>query len=176
MDELILIRPHRAYGEQVAAYRAEFLEDGSSMDGCSSLRIMEDPEEWFLQSEALADKNTVPVNWVQSTQFIAVRKSDDCLVGMIQVRHEFNDHLRKYGGHVGYSVRPSERRKGYAREMLRLVLPYCRELGLEKVLITCNVENEGSRRTILANGGVFESRVFEEEESVWLERYWVSLL
>lgn len=72
-------------------------------------------------------------------------------------------------------VRPSERRKGFAAQMLRLCLPRCRELGLTRVLITCLRENEASRRTILANGGVYESTVYEPREGEHLERYWIDL-
>jgi predicted acetyltransferase len=59
--------------------------------------------------------------------------------------------------------------------MLRMVLPFCREIGLEKVLITCNDGNVGSEKTILANGGKYESTVFEPDEKVYLKRHWISL-
>ena len=87
----------------------------------------------------------------------------------------FNEYLEKYAGHIGYSVRPSERRKGYATAMLRDALPYCRELGITDVLISCVVGNEGSRKTILNNGGVYESTVHEPELDRDLERYWIHL-
>jgi predicted acetyltransferase len=110
-----------------------------------------------------------------ATQFLFIRKSDDKLVGMIQVRHYFNDYLEKYAGHIGYSVRPSERRKGYAKEMLKMVLPYCREIGIDRVLITCIDGNIASEKTILANGGVYESTVHEPNENEDLKRFWITL-
>ena len=104
-----------------------------------------------------------------------VREEDHKIVGMIQVRHCFNDYLEKYGGHIGYSVAPDERRKGYASQMLEMVLPECRKLGIGKVLITCRKGNEGSRKTILKNGGIYESEVYEPDNKVYLERYWIDL-
>lgn len=175
MERLTLIKPNAAFSAEIASYRRAFLEDGSSMDGCGSLKRMENPADWLAQVEKMARKETVPANGVPSTQFIYVREKDGRIVGMIQVRHCFNDFLRMYGGHIGYSVRPSERRKGYATQMLQDSLPFCREIGLERVLITCIDANIGSKKAIMANGGVYESTVFEPKGQVHLERYWIDL-
>ena len=94
---------------------------------------------------------------------------------MLQIRHELNEYLRLYAGHIGYSVRPSARRQGVAKWMLSNALPFCRALGLRRVMIACEPWNEGSRRTILANGGVYEKTVHEPQEDIDLEQYWVEL-
>ena len=170
-----LIEPTMEYDSQIQAYRREFLETEGSMDGCGSLRRFETTREWLDQVEALRRPETTPPQLVPSTQYIYVRESDSKVVGVIQIRHCFNEFLEKYAGHIGYSVCPTERRKGYATQMLRLVLPACKALGLDRVLISCVEGNEGSKRTILRNGGVYESTVYEPGEGVYLERYWIDL-
>lgn len=175
MENLILITPTEKHCDEIVSFREECLRVGSSMDGCGSLRRMEDPHDWLNQVDSFSKAETVPENFVVSTQFIYVRESDNRIVGMIQVRHYFNEFLEKYAGNIGYCVRPSERRKGYAVKMLHDCLPYCRKIGLSKVLISCIDSNEASRRTILSNGGVYESTVFEPNKSVNLERYWIDL-
>lgn len=175
MEEFTLIRPTSEYASQITEYRHEFLDAGDSMDGTGPLRRIKDPEEYITVCSEYEDPATVPSHLVPATQFFFIRKSDNKLVGMIQIRHSFNDFLEKFGGHIGYSVRPSERRKGYAREMLKMALLFCREIGLEKVLITCIDGNVGSEKTILANGGVYESTVHEPNENEDLKRFWIAL-
>lgn len=174
MDDLKLIFPTAAYADQIAAYRRAFLESGDSMDGTGILRDCEDPLDWIRKSEDLLHGENLPENWVPATHLICVRETDNCLVGMIQVRHRFNDFLEKYGGNIGYSVHPGERRKGYASWMLKNILPLCWELGLKRLLITCTSKNTASRKVILANGGVYESTVYLAEEDEHIERYWIA--
>ncbi len=170
-----LIEPTMEYEKEIQAFRQDFLSYGGSMDGCGSLRHFDNIEDWIEQVDMLKHTETTPPGRVTSTQYIYVRESDNKVVGVIQIRHFFNDYLEKYAGHIGYSVCPSERRKGYATQMLKLVLPVCKELGIKNVLVCCLNDNEGSRRTIIKNGGVYESTVHEPEKDRLLERYWISL-
>ena len=177
MEQMLLVRCAPDYAAQIASYRQECLDTGSRMDGCGPLRRMEDPMDWVRWCQSWDTDGALPtdMDWVRTTQFLYIRASDNKMVGTIQVRHTLNQMLAAYGGHIGYSVRPSERRKGYAARMLREVLPFCRQLGLSRVLITCTPDNEASRRVILSAGGVYELTVFEADRNRELERYWIDL-
>ena len=172
--EVFLTTPSGEYLEKIADYREELLKE-NFMPGCGPLRTTPNLKKWLKKTALYSDKDTVPSDLVVSTQFICIRKSDERLIGMIQVRHSLNDYLMDFGGHIGYSVRPSERKKGYAKEMLRLALGYCKEIGVENVLIACEENNEGSRRTILSNGGVYEETVYEPDKKQNLQKYWIEL-
>lgn len=173
--ELFLVEPREEYAEQIVEYRKEFLDAGDSMDGTGPLRVCDDPVVYIAECEKHKSTLTLPEGRVIATQFFCVRKEDDRIVGMIQVRHYMNEYLSMYAGNIGYSVRPSERRKGYATSMLGAVLPYCREIGLDKILISCHEGNIGSEKTILSNGGIYESTVEEPGEELGLKRFWITL-
>ena len=105
--------------------------------------------------------------------FFVYDRERDILVGAVDIRHSLNEALLLDGGHIGDGVRPSERRKGYATEMIALALDECRKLGIEKVLMVCNKENTGSAKSIRNNGGVLENEINVEGETV--QRYWIQL-
>ena len=105
---------------------------------------------------------------------LAIRRRDDKVVGVIDLRHHINHPiLGTWGGHCGYSVRPSERGKGYAKEMLRLNMQNAKSMGIEKLLITCDLKNAASEKTILANGGVYENTINVDGRD--LKRYWITV-
>ena len=172
-EALRLVRPDESWLEEIRAYRAEFLAADSSMDGAGPLRRFEDPADWLEMVRCYEDPAAVPEGKVPATELLCVRGGR--ILGMLQIRHRLNAYLEQFAGHIGYSVRPSERRKGVATRMLALALPLCRQLGLRRVMIACQPWNEGSRRTILANGGIYEKTVHEPERNVDLERYWITL-
>lgn len=115
----------------------------------------------------------LPDGFVESSTFWLTNGSGDKLIGAIDIRHRLNEHLSFRGGHIGYGIRPSERKKGYATMMLSLALKECIKIGLPKVLITCSKSNIGSAKTIINNGGILDSE--DIENGVMFQRYWITL-
>jgi predicted acetyltransferase len=115
----------------------------------------------------------VPPGWVAVSTFWLVDGGE--YIGSTNVRHVLNDYLRDYGGHIGYTIRPSKRRQGYGIEICRLALIEAARIGLDRVLITCDDDNPGSRKIIEANGGVLEDVVPQPDRNVPKRRYWVDV-
>lgn len=171
-----LVKPSQEHLEDIRLYRQEFFENGGNFNGDSGLRKFEDISAWLLQCRLMENKETLPnPDWVEAEQFILVQEGTTRVLGMINFRHYLNEYLAQYGGHIGYGIRPSERRKGYAKGMLLLCLEHCCKRGLEKVMLSCYADNEASRRTILACGGKYEETVWESTGEKWLEKYWITL-
>ncbi len=174
MSKIKLVKPAVEYAEDIMTYKEEFLQSGDSMAGCGSLRDQNTVEGWLHEIDLLENEETCPEGKVCSSTYLAVRVDDNRIVGIIDFRHHI-DHpiLGLWGGHIGYSVRPAERRKGYAKEMLKQVLQKCREHGLSKVMVTCDENNIASKKTIILNGGIFDKDVLVDGETT--KRYWISL-
>ncbi len=114
----------------------------------------------------------LPDGFVECSTFWLINENNRIL-GAIDIRHRLNDYLLFRGGHIGYGIRPSERRKGYASSMLSFALKECKTVGLSKVLITCSKSNSGSARTIIKNGGILESE--DSDNGEIFQRYWIDL-
>ena len=111
---------------------------------------------------------------VPDSVFFLLDEDRNRLLGAVNIRHYLNDYLLKEGGHIGDGIRPSERRKGYATEMVRLALIECKKLGIDRVLMTCDKDNIGSAKSILKNGGVLENEFLNEDGNIE-QRYWIDL-
>lgn len=172
-----LVRPTADLFDSWAAAVAEFGE--GHVDG-SGLTAPVTPDRATLDAliadaERLADTSIAPpVDRVHNNLYWVVDGAE--VVGFLSFRHTLNEWLAEAGGHIGYSVRSSRRRQGIASAALRLGLERAREIGLERVLITCDVDNEGSYRTIERAGGVLQDISDQSERGMgMLRRYWVAL-
>lgn len=180
MEQIELVEPQNKYADDIWQFRQEILEyhvdNEDRFAGCMSLDTSTSADEWIRICELRKNEETCGDvgTTVPSHMYLAVRKDDNKIVGVIDLRHHINHPiLGTWGGHCGCSVRPSERGKGYAKEMLRLNILNAKELGIPRLLITCDVTNKASEKTILANGGVYEKTI--DVDGCKMKRYWITV-
>lgn len=174
MDSIVLISPGPEHEKKVWELRQELRDAGDrdAFAGCEGLEEYDTYAGWLERLRLFSDPATVPEGFVDASVYLAVRPGDGRAVGIIDLRHHINHPiLSTWGGHIGYIVRPSERGKGYAPQMLRLCVEKARQRGIERVLVTCHPENTASERTILRCGGAYENTVETEDGPV--KRYWI---
>jgi predicted acetyltransferase len=114
-----------------------------------------------------------PEGYVPQSEFWLVDGEE--YIGHVGIRHELNEHLKTVGGHIGYTIVPSKRGLGYGNKILELALPKAKELGIDRVLLTCDVTNTASRKIIEKNGGVLENQIPNPETGVDKLRYWIDI-
>lgn len=171
--ELKLVFPTEEYEQEWKEIVEEIEEAEETMVPHALKKDTDDYAEYLEIVRRYSKGVDIPSDRVPSEVFFLVKEGEKRILGAIDIRYELTDYLLKYGGHIGYGIRPTERKKGYASEMLRLALDICREKGLKRVLITCDKNNVGSARTMLNNGAVLENEVENGEEIT--QRYWIEL-
>jgi len=169
--------PTKEYEQSAFEFIQEFYEHSSEINGEGGLG-------WFLENstytERLAkvykdlDIANVSEGRVPAFTYFYVREEDDKVIGMINVRLALNDFLREQGGHMGYSIRPTERGRGYGTQMLREALAFCKAIGLHEVVITCDKINIVSAGIIKNCGGVLEAEFYSDFFKEVIQRYKVS--
>ncbi len=167
-----LVRPTLEMKEEAMVYRQAHFDAGERViSGSELLDQTEDYEEWVRSVAANTSTETVNPAWVVTDTFFAVDENGS-IVGIIDLRHTLNDFLQDFGN-VGYSVKPSERRKGYATEMFRQVREIARQAGMQELHMAVHRDNEPSVKTIVNAGGVV-CRSFIAEEK-WADMYLIQL-
>ena len=163
-----LRRPTLADKEAILSMMAEFEETQSAHDGGFWDAEAFVYEAWLESNRDMEMGLGIPEGWVPAVQLVAFAR-DGQAVGFLNLRLRLSAYLLEEGGHIGYSIRPSERGKGYAKEALRQGLQIAKEKTIKRALVTCSTENPASRAVILANGGQFE------DVRNGTERYWIEL-
>ncbi|HYH01832.1 MAG TPA: GNAT family N-acetyltransferase [Bacillota bacterium] len=172
MSNLRLIVP-------VVQLRSQYLEMyhdwGTTGERVVPMSLQRDPTDFGAMVNNLWNASQgigLPAAFVPCSTYWMVNEADKIL-GVVDIRHRLTPTLRQWGGHIGYGIRPGERRKGYATQLLQLALDRAQTLGIEKVLITCDKENIGSAKVIMKNGGKLEDEAMVD--GVIIQRYWIDL-
>ena len=179
MEKFYLELPSIERKEEALDYLKEHIDYKSDINGTEGINRIKDGftyEDWLDEVTKAPDEEWAKsVGRVPATTYFTIRESDNKIIGMVNFRHSLNERLRKIGGHIGYGIRPTERRKGYAKIQLYLALLEAQKLGLDKVMVDCIETNIGSEKTILALGGEFEEKVFDETRQKYLKNYWINV-
>jgi predicted acetyltransferase len=170
----VLVTPSTAYKASYIAAVREFQAEGLHME-LSIARLEADFDRFVADLRRRTDPATLPAGYVPETVLWLVDDVAGEFLGRVSIRHTLNDWLRTLGGHIGYEIRPAQRRRGYGTQILRLALPHAGAMGLTRVLITCDATNTGSRKIIEHNGGQFENAVDQPGDPVKKLRYWIDL-
>ena len=153
------------------AYKERFIALNESLAGCGTLRSVSTYEDWLKDLQLLKSNETCG-DKVPSSTYLLVE--DDTLIGIGDIRHHINHPiLSVWGGHIGYSIDPLHRKKGYGKALLGLLLKEASKLEISEVLVTCDLTNKGSEKIILSNGGIFDKTISVEEKQI--HRYFIKL-
>ncbi len=151
----------------------EFIAAGESRDWGIE-HAAKDFHKFVQQHLDWKNGHNLPDGWVPETTFWLVR-NDNVILGTSSIRHKLNDKLRRLGGHIGYQIRPSQRKKRFGTVILKLTLTKAKQLGLKRVLITCDDENASSVKIIERNGGILKDKCDRDEPGKLTRRYWIEL-
>jgi predicted acetyltransferase len=169
---LFLAEPSIAYRDSFIQSVHEFQAEGRQLN--YDLNDLTNDFGAFVQGlRHQKDRSKLKPGRVSASEFWLIDKNE--FIGRLSIRHELNEFLLKMGGHIGYEIRPSRRKQGYGTKILRLGLEKAKELGLQRVLVTCDEDNIGSKKIIEHNSGQFENAIVMEGDTVKKLRYWIDI-
>src|SRR5919202_4348111 len=172
-----LVTPSSQYKDSfIQAVKEYHAVDADNITEIYELNIEElenDFPYYILNLLSESEGKHLPAGYVPQTTYWLIDQGE--FIGTISIRHRLTDRLLQEGGHIGYDIRPSKRKMGYGKKILALALPKAQELGLYRVLVTCNETNIGSKKIIEANGGILENRLQLHAGKPAKLRYWISL-
>lgn len=168
--KLRLVKLERKYRDHLEEMLSEWYDSGEKIIPYSIRRLDYRDFDHYLENLEIKDalQGLVP-----DSTFFCLDEERNLFVGAVNIRHFLNEGLLLNGGHIGDGVRPSERKKGIATQMIALALDECRKLGIHRVLMVCDKDNIGSAKSIQKNGGVLENEIVVD--GVTEQRYWIEL-
>lgn len=172
MPQLVVpsIEYKNSFIEALAEYQAEGREDYVQLDAAE---LAQNFQHYIQKIIEQAEGKNLPQGYVPHSVYWLVEGKE--YLGQLDVRHQLNSHLETIGGHIGYNIRPSQRRKGYGKQILQLGLNKAKSLGIENVLITCDVDNIASNKIIKDNGGRLENTYPVGSGLPDKNRYWIAI-
>ena len=163
-----LVRPTIKYKTSFQNALREFAKEGSNEGDPNNV------QGYIRERRQYVKGINLPKGYVPASTYWLIDKGQ--FIGRVGVRHKLNKRLRDFGGHIGYAIRPSKRKKGYGTQILKLALLKAKKLGLKQVMITCDEFNIASRKIIESNGGKLKEKVkSKESKNGILRKYWIKL-
>jgi predicted acetyltransferase len=173
-ENVKLVEPTLELKEEFLAMAREHLRVDANLQVWDFEEALADFDAYVKKLLDYARGENLPQGWVPASNYWLIT-GDHTVLGSSSLRHRLTDSLRKYGGHIGYYIRPSQRRKGYGNVILELTIEKAECLGLKKVLVTCDEDNVASARIIEKHGGVFKDKIMNEGHEVPTRRYWIKI-
>lgn len=171
-----LVRPTDEYRESFIAALDETLE--SDPDNLQMMtkdldidEIRNDFSSFAAKLRSFAQGKNQPPGYVPGTIMWLIDQNE--FIGQVSIRHQLTEYLKLYGGHIGYFIRPSARKKGYGSAILRLSIQEAHKLGIEEILLTCDTTNLASRKIIESCGGEFENTLPPVDDRPEKMRFWI---
>ena len=179
MEKFYLEIPSLERKNDVLEFMQEFIDYRSDINGSGGLARLSKGmpyEEWLVDViNRMDDDYAKSIDRVPASTYFTIRESDNKIVGMVNLRHYLDNSLKNIGGHIGYSIRPTERGKGYAKIQLYLALLECKKLGIEEAMVDCIKSNVKSEKTIIALGGVFDKQFYDQLGKRMLRNYFINV-
>lgn len=180
MIKFYLEKPTINRKEEALDYLKEHIKYKSEMNGTGSMENCLEKytyEKWLKELEKKRNQKYMDkIGWAPSLTYFLIRKQDNKIVGMINIRYNLTKELIKKGcSHIGYGIRPTERRKGYNKVNLYLGLIEEQKLGEKKVLLECTADNIGSNKTIASLGGKLEKTEIDDWDNELTNYYWIDV-
>lgn len=162
--------PTEINSADVLSFYSEFDKEHETCIGYGSYQ---DFDVWLIGMRNRHTGSDLPAGYVRENFYLCYDGNE--MVGVFSLKFELTEFLLNYGGHIGYAVRPSKRNRGLATQILKQGLEISKQFGFRRILCICDDGNHASERVILKNGGVFENRLYDSDEGVFVKRYWINL-